>query len=53
MATKTRRQHLVDNAILAPLDWIDERSGAVRGTKWFLFRNVPRDISWAQTLGFG
>ena len=53
MATrKTRRQHLVDQAILAPLDWVDERSAAVRGTKWFLFRNVPRDISWAQTLGF-
>jgi quinol-cytochrome oxidoreductase complex cytochrome b subunit len=49
---KTRRQLLVENAILAPLDWIDERSGAVRGTKWFLFRYVPRDISWAQTLGF-
>jgi menaquinol-cytochrome c reductase cytochrome b subunit len=49
---KTRRQLLVETAILAPLDWIDERSGVVRGTKWFLFRNVPRDISWAQTLGF-
>ena len=22
-----------------------------RGTKWFLFRNVPRDVSWLQTLG--
>jgi menaquinol-cytochrome c reductase cytochrome b subunit len=49
---KTRRQQIVELAVLAPLDWIDERSGAVRGTKWFLFRNVPRDISWAQTLGF-
>jgi quinol-cytochrome oxidoreductase complex cytochrome b subunit len=49
---KTRRQHLVETAILAPLDWIDERSALVRGTKWFLFRNIPRDISWAQTLGF-
>jgi quinol-cytochrome oxidoreductase complex cytochrome b subunit len=39
-------------AVLVPLDWIDERSAAVRGTKWFFFRNVPRDISWAQTLGF-
>ncbi len=39
-------------AILAPLDWIDERTAFVRGTKWFLFRNVPRDISWSQTLGF-
>ncbi len=39
--------------MLAPLDWVDERTAFVRGTKWFLFRNVPRDISWAQTLGFG
>ena len=49
---KTRRQKLVETAVLVPLDWIDERSALVRGTKWFLFRNVPRDISWAQTLGF-
>jgi menaquinol-cytochrome c reductase cytochrome b subunit len=49
---RTKRQQLVDTAVLAPLDWIDERSAFVRGTKWFLFRNVPRDISWAQTLGF-
>ncbi len=50
--TKTRRAKLVETAVLVPLDWIDERTAAVRGTKWFLFRNVPRDISWAQTLGF-
>jgi menaquinol-cytochrome c reductase cytochrome b subunit len=49
---KSKRSKLVETAVLVPLDWIDERSGAVRGTKWFLFRNVPRDISWAQTLGF-
>jgi menaquinol-cytochrome c reductase cytochrome b subunit len=49
---KTRRQKLVETAVLVPLDWVDERSALVRGTKWFLFRNVPRDISWAQTLGF-
>ena len=49
---KTRRQKLVETAVLVPLDWIDERSALVRGTKWFLFRNIPRDISWAQTLGF-
>ncbi len=52
MPAKSKRQSMVDMAVLAPLDWIDERTGAVRGTKWFLFRNVPRDISWAQTLGF-
>ena len=51
MAAKSTRQNVVDMAVLAPLDWIDERTGAVRGTKWFLFRNVPRDISWMQTLG--
>ena len=51
MAAKSKKDLLVANAILAPLDWVDERTGAVRGTKWFLFRNVPRDVSWAQTLG--
>ena len=51
MAAKSKRQQMVDLAVLAPLDWIDERTAAVRGTKWFLFRNVPRDISWGQTLG--
>ncbi|MGH3066756.1 MAG: cytochrome b N-terminal domain-containing protein, partial [Gaiellaceae bacterium] len=34
-----------------PLDWIDERSALVRGTRYFLFRRVPGDISWAHTLG--
>jgi quinol-cytochrome oxidoreductase complex cytochrome b subunit len=51
VATKSRRATLVETAVLAPLDWIDERTLAVTGTKWFLFRRVPRDISWAQTLG--
>jgi quinol-cytochrome oxidoreductase complex cytochrome b subunit len=51
MAPKSKRQSLVDTAVLTPLDWVDERTGAVRGTKWFLFRNVPRDVTWMQTLG--
>jgi quinol-cytochrome oxidoreductase complex cytochrome b subunit len=51
MPAKSKRQQLIDLAVLAPLDWIDERTAFVRGTKWFLFRNVPRDISWGQTLG--
>jgi menaquinol-cytochrome c reductase cytochrome b subunit len=51
VAAKSKRQTLVDTAVLAPLDWIDDRTLAVTGTKWFLFRKVPRDISWAQTLG--
>ena len=37
---------------MVPLDWLEERSGLVGYTSWFLFRRVPRDISWAQTLGF-
>ena len=37
--------------MLVPLDWLEERSGLVGYTKWFLFRNVPQDINWMQTLG--
>jgi quinol-cytochrome oxidoreductase complex cytochrome b subunit len=37
--------------ILYPLDWIEERSGLVGGVRYFLFRNVPRDVNWFQTLG--
>ena len=51
MAKSARRKQL-EAVALYPLDWIEERSGLVGYTKWFLFRNVPRDISWAQTLGF-
>ena len=48
---KSKRGTLVETAVLVPLDWVDERTAGVRATKWFLFRNVPRDVSWAQTLG--
>jgi quinol-cytochrome oxidoreductase complex cytochrome b subunit len=34
-----------------PLDWLEERSGLVGGVKYFLFRNVPGDTNWMQTLG--
>jgi quinol---cytochrome c reductase cytochrome b subunit, bacillus type len=50
MPKSARRQQL-EQAILIPLDWLDERSGLVGGVKYFLFRHVPRDTSWAQTLG--
>jgi menaquinol-cytochrome c reductase cytochrome b subunit len=50
MAKSARRQQL-EAAALYPLDWVEERSGLVGYTKWFLFRKVPHDISWAQTLG--
>jgi menaquinol-cytochrome c reductase cytochrome b subunit len=52
MATQpaTRKDQL-KYAALYPLDWLEERSGLVGGVKYFLFRKIPRDISWAQTLG--
>ena len=50
MAKSSRRQSL-ESVALYPLDWVEERSGLVGYTKWFLFRKVPHDVSWAQTLG--
>jgi quinol---cytochrome c reductase cytochrome b subunit, bacillus type len=41
----------MEQAALYPLDWVEERSGLVGGVKYFLFRNVPRDVNWMQTLG--
>src|SRR5205085_6176700 len=34
-----------------PLDWLEERSGLIGGLRYFLFRKVPGDINWFQTLG--
>jgi quinol-cytochrome oxidoreductase complex cytochrome b subunit len=48
---KSARRKQLEAAALYPLDWVEERSGLVGYTKWFLFRKVPHDISWAQTLG--
>jgi menaquinol-cytochrome c reductase cytochrome b subunit len=45
-----RRKNLEEVA-LYPLDWLEERSGLIGGIKYFLFRNVPSDINWMQTLG--
>jgi menaquinol-cytochrome c reductase cytochrome b subunit len=33
-------------------DYVDERTGLTTGLNWFLFRKVPKGISWFQTLGF-
>ena len=37
--------------LLYPLDWLEERSGLVGGVRYFLFRKVPGDVNWFQTLG--
>ena len=50
-AKRSARREKIEAAVLYPLDWVEERSGLVGGVKYFLFRNVPRDISWPQTLG--
>ncbi len=45
-----RRQRM-QMAINFPLDWVEERSGLVGGVRYFLFRKVPGDTNWMQTLG--
>jgi ubiquinol-cytochrome c reductase cytochrome b subunit/menaquinol-cytochrome c reductase cytochrome b subunit len=45
------RRKQAEAAVLYPLDWLEERSGLIGGVKYFLFRNVPSDINWMQTLG--
>jgi menaquinol-cytochrome c reductase cytochrome b subunit len=48
---KSKRRQQLEHALYVPIDWLEERSGLVGGLKYFLFRNVPRDTSWFQTLG--
>ena len=48
---KTGRKQQMGAAVMYPLDWLEERSGLVGGTRYFLFRKVPGDSSWWHTLG--
>ena len=45
------RREQMSAAVNFPLDWLEERSGLVGGVKYFLFRKVPGDTNWMQTLG--
>jgi quinol---cytochrome c reductase cytochrome b subunit, bacillus type len=45
------RQQKLEELVIFPIDWLEERSGLVGGIRYFLFRNVPSDINWMQTLG--
>ena len=47
---QVRKQRMQD-AVNYPLDWLEERSGLVGGLRYFLFRKVPGDTNWMQTLG--
>jgi quinol---cytochrome c reductase cytochrome b subunit, bacillus type len=48
--SQVRREQMLAT-VTYPLDWLEERSGLVGATKYFLFRNVPSDTNWMQTLG--
>jgi menaquinol-cytochrome c reductase cytochrome b subunit len=47
----TRKKPALQQAVLYPLDWLEERSGLVGATRYFLFRKVPGDSNWMHTLG--
>jgi ubiquinol-cytochrome c reductase cytochrome b subunit/menaquinol-cytochrome c reductase cytochrome b subunit len=46
-----RRSDRVVETIMYPVDWLEERSGLVGALRYFLFRKVPGDVNWFQTLG--
>ncbi len=48
---RSARRRQLEAQLLYPLDWLEERSGLVGGVKYFLFRKVPADVNWMQTLG--
>src|SRR5438874_4060065 len=45
------RRQKMEELVMFPIDWLEERSGLIGGVRYFLFRNVPSDINWMQTLG--
>jgi menaquinol-cytochrome c reductase cytochrome b subunit len=49
--TKSKRQQQVEALVLAPVDWLEERSGLVGALRYFLFRKVPAETNWFHTLG--
>jgi menaquinol-cytochrome c reductase cytochrome b subunit len=49
--SKSERRDKLQAAAMYPLDWLEERSGIVGGIRYFLFRKVPGDTDWWQTLG--
>src|SRR5687768_2309014 len=48
---KSKRRQQLEQAILLPVDWLEERSGLVGGLRYFLFRKVPAETNWFHTLG--
>ncbi len=48
---RSKRQQQVEQLVLAPVDWLEERSGLVGALRYFLFRRVPAETNWFHTLG--
>jgi menaquinol-cytochrome c reductase cytochrome b subunit len=48
---KSARRQRLEQMIVYPVDWLEERSGLIGGLRYFLFRKVPGDVNWMQTLG--
>src|SRR5213596_3501667 len=48
---KSKQPKIVEALVIAPLNWLEERSGLVGATKYFLFRRVPAETNWFHTLG--
>ena len=48
---KSKRQQQIEALVLAPVDWLEERSGLIGGLRYFLFRKVPAETNWWHTLG--
>jgi menaquinol-cytochrome c reductase cytochrome b subunit len=48
---KSKRREQVEDLVLYPVDWIEERSGLVGALNYFLFRKVPAETNWWHTLG--
>src|SRR3954449_1888383 len=51
LSRKEIRRQRMHEAVNFPLEWLEERSGLVGGVRYFLFRKVPGDTNWMQTLG--
>ena len=43
--TRSKRQQQLQQAVMIPVDWLEERSGLVGGIKYFLFRKVPAETT--------
>ena len=48
---RSKRQQQLEALALAPVDWLEERSGLVGVGRYFLFRKVPAETNWWHTLG--